>query len=246
MPLLRRFLDANSRLSARLDRRKDQALFERYDADVTAAIDALPADALIVDLGGGRNCRFADAVRPGQRLVIVDVSEEELAANTSGYEIVLGDVTQSLPFDDGEVDLLFSRTVLEHVGDVEAAAANVARVMRPGGRTIHLVPGRYALFAIAARSLRFDVARRLLHVLQPATRGVVEFDVVYDRTHPGGLERTFRSAGFTDVEVQCTWDQSDYAAAIFPAFLAVTLYQRIAEALRIRALASYGIVRAIR
>ncbi len=246
MPLLRRFLDANSRLSARLDKRKDQALFDRYDAEVRAAIAALPANALIVDLGGGRDCRFADDVRPGQRLVIVDVSEEELAANTSGYEIVLGDVTQSLPFADGEVDLLMSRTVLEHVSDVEAAARNIARVLRPGATTIHLVPGRYALFAIAARSLRFDVARRLLHVLQPATQGVVEFDVVYDRTHPNALERVFRRAGFDAVGVQCTWDQSDYAAPIFPVFLAVTVYQRAAEALRIRPLASYALVRATR
>jgi SAM-dependent methyltransferase len=248
MLLLRRFLDANSRLSARLDKRRDLALFVQYDAEVAAAVRALAPGALVVDLGGGRECSFAHHLSPEQdvRIVAVDISAEELAANTTAHETRVADVAHSLPFADGEVDLLVSRTVLEHVDGVQAAAHNIARVLRPGGRTLHLVPGRYALFAIVARTVRFDLAKRVLHTLHPHAQGVVEFDVVYDHTTPRALERIFRAAGFSDVETQPTWDQTDYAAPLFPVFLAVLLYQRIAEALRIRALASYVIVRAVR
>lgn len=248
MPLLRRFLDANSRLSARLDKRKDVKLYERYDADVAAAIHALARGSLVVDLGGGRHCSFAHLIQPQQdiRIVAVDVSAEELAANHFVDEVRVADVSTALPFADNEVDLLVSRTLLEHVPDVEAAVMNVARVLRPGAQTIHLVPCRYALFAIFGRIVPFPIARRMLHMLIPAARGVVEFDVVYDRAHPRALERIFHTAGFRDVRTECTWDQAAYAGAIFPIFLLVLIYQRVAEALRIRVLAAYVIVKAVR
>ncbi len=248
MRLVRRFLDANSRLSSRFDRRKDAALYARYDADVVAAIRRLPAGSTVVDLGGGRHCSFASQTTRDQgiRIVAVDVSATELAANTSVDETVLADVVDHLPFEDGTVDLLVSRTVLEHVSDVEAAAGNIARVLRPGGQTLHLMPCRYALFAVAARVLRFSVAKKLLHAAIPTTKGVVEFEVFYDRGHPRALKQVFLAAGFRDVEIESTWDQADYFHPVFPLFLLVLLYQRIVEALRIRALASYVIVRAVR
>ncbi|MDX6689005.1 MAG: hypothetical protein QOG15_462 [Solirubrobacteraceae bacterium] len=119
-------------------------------------------------------------------------------------------------------------------------------MLRPGGRSIHLLPCRYALFAIAARILPFSLAKRVLHVLLPESRGVVEFDVVYDRGHPNALEKAFRSAGFSNVEVECTWDQSAYFHPFFPAFLLVFGYQRVAQALGLKVLASYVVIRAER
>jgi SAM-dependent methyltransferase len=247
-PLLRRFLDANSRLSARLDRRRDVDFYARYDAEVAAAVERLPAGALVVDLGGGRECSFLPHISGGHRarIVAVDVSAEELAQNTSVDETRVANAAEHLPFADGEVDLLVSRTLLEHVDGVDAAVRNIARVLRPGGHTLHLVPGRYALFAIVARAVPFDIAKRFLHLLIPASRGVVEFEVYYDQTHPRALERIFTAADFREVDVDCTWDQAGYFHAIFPVFLLVLLYQRLVEALRVRTLASYMIVRATR
>lgn len=248
MSLLRIFLDANSRLSARFDKRKDIALYVQYDQEVAAAIHDLPAGSIIVDLGSGRTCSFAPALNVAQdvRVVAVDISPEELAANVDVHETRVADVADELPFADNEVDLLVSRTLLEHVDGVQSAARNIARVLRPGGRTLHLLPCRYALFALVARLLPFALAKNVLHVLIPASRGVVEFDVVYDHTHPNALKRVFEAAGFREVEVECTWDQSAYFHALFPLFLVILLYQRVAEALGIKTLAAYAIVRAVR
>jgi len=139
-----------------------------------------------------------------------------------------------------------SRTVLEHVENVERAAREMRRVLRPGGKSIHLLPCRYALFALVARLLPFWLARNVLHTLFPDSRGVVEFDVYYDRCHPAAIERLFREAGFQDVQVECTWDQAAYFHAFFPVFLLVLIYQRLTEALQLKVLASYLIVRAQR
>lgn len=248
MSLRQRFIQANSQLSARLDRRRDAALYSRYDDDVASALRALPAGAIVADVGGGRTCSFADRVPVDHDLTIVavDVSADELAANTSVDKTLLGDVSRHIPFADGEIDLLVSRTLLEHVSDVQGAARAMARVLKPGGQTLHLLPCRYALFAVVARVVPFDLAKRVLHILIPESKGVVEFDVFYDRGHPAALERTFAEAGFREVTVECTWDQTAYFHAFFPAFLLVLVYQRLAQACRLRILASYAIVRAVR
>ena len=248
MSLAQRFLQANRRVCERFDRRGDAALYARYDADVCRALSALPPGSLVADVGGGRTCSFAELLpaRHGLTVVAVDVSADELAANTAVDRTLVADVSRHIPLADREVDLLVSRTLLEHVPDLQGAASEIARVLKPGAQTIHLLPCRYALFAIIARVVPFGLAKRVLHTLIPESKGVVEFDVFYDRSHPRALERAFAEAGFRDVTVECTWDQAAYFHAFVPAFLLVLLYQRLAEALRLRVLASYAIVRATR
>ena len=248
MSLLQRFMQANRKLSARFDRREDAALYARYDDDVGEALSALPDRGIVVDVGGGRACSFADRLPAKHALTIVavDVSPEELAANNTVDRTLVADVSRDLPFADGEVDLLVSRTLLEHVPDVEGAARAMARVLKPGSQTIHLLPCRYALFAIVARVVPFDLAKRILHTVIPESEGVVEFDVFYDRGHPQALQQAFTDAGFREVRVDCTWDQTDYFQSFFPAFVLVLAYQRLAAACNLRVLASYAIVRAVR
>ncbi len=47
-----------------------------------------------------------------------------------------------LPFSSNSFDLILSHEVLEHVQDDQAAAREMARVLRPGGRIVLFVPNR--------------------------------------------------------------------------------------------------------
>ncbi|MFO0700108.1 MAG: class I SAM-dependent methyltransferase [Nitrospira sp.] len=48
-----------------------------------------------------------------------------------------------IPFEDGFFDFVFSTSTLEHVQDHSLVFAEIARVMKPGGVSIHTFPARY-------------------------------------------------------------------------------------------------------
>lgn len=226
----------------------DQPFWRLFERTVRRALAEVPDDGTFVDLGGGRSCVYAAAVprERGVQLVAVDISAEELALNSAADVTKVANVADGLPFEDGEVDLLVSRVVLEHVDGVPAAIEHMYRVLKPEGRTIHFVPGRFALFAIAARALPFRALLRLLHFVAPSSVGVVEFDVHYDHTDPVALERLFRDAGFRDVRVTWTAAQADYFKSFLPAFVVAALYQTLVRVFGLRRLAAYVMVDARR
>lgn len=55
---------------------------------------------------------------------------------------ILNAAGENLPFPDSSFDLILSHEVLEHVADDRLAAAEMARVLKPGGRAVVFVPNR--------------------------------------------------------------------------------------------------------
>ncbi len=56
--------------------------------------------------------------------------------------LIVNGAGEGLPFPDESFDLILSHEVLEHVQDDAAAAREMARVLRPGGRIVLFVPNR--------------------------------------------------------------------------------------------------------
>jgi SAM-dependent methyltransferase len=111
------------------------------DVAVAALAEAHPSRLLEVGPGTG-----ALAERCARELactvVALDISEEMARTTRArGIDARVGDV-QALPFADGEFDCALAAWMLYHVPDLDLAIAEIARVLRPGGRLVAVTNGR--------------------------------------------------------------------------------------------------------
>jgi SAM-dependent methyltransferase len=108
----------------------------------------------VLDMGCGGGRHAFELARRGADVVALDYSFDELvpvqnmlnAMRTEG-QVPVGSVTRAvrgdatrLPFADAAFDRIIAAEVMEHIDDDGAAAAELARVLRPGGMLAVTVP----------------------------------------------------------------------------------------------------------
>jgi len=108
----------------------------------------------VLDLGCGFGRHAFEAARRGADVIAVDRSAEELQQVNGLFKAMRLDgqiptesITRAvradllaLPFPDDYFDVVMASEVLEHIPDDEQAMAEIARVVRPGGRVAVTVP----------------------------------------------------------------------------------------------------------
>jgi len=115
-----------------------------------------------------KNTRIlAWAGRQGARAYGVDISEPTVRQARAAFDAgpgsqralrgTVGDV-RDLPFRDASFDAIYSMGTIEHFDETERAVAEMARVLKPGGRAIVGVPNRHdpflrPLFATALQAV---------------------------------------------------------------------------------------------
>ena len=108
----------------------------------------------VLDLGCGFGRHSYEALKRGAEVVACDLArpEVEQVRNLARLLVGSGEVDESvmaapvqgnavgLPFDDDSFDRVIASEVLEHITDDESAFAELARVLRPGGRLAVTIP----------------------------------------------------------------------------------------------------------
>lgn len=122
-----------------------EGLLERYPRSPSIALCRIPELELLsaLDLQGSvlDHCcgdgLIAQLAFPGRTIDAgVDVNPRAVAAARArgNYrEVAEADAARGLPFPDGSFDCVVNNSGIEHIPDLDAAVAHVARVLRPGG-----------------------------------------------------------------------------------------------------------------
>jgi SAM-dependent methyltransferase len=135
--------------------------------------EAAQPGARVLDIGCGtaimaphyleRGCEyFGTDIAPH----MIEAAEQRVAADRAHFSV--GDVERGLDFPDGHFDLIIALGLVEYLDDLDPAAAEIARLARPGGTIIVSAPHRRCVNHMTTRILSpiitplYAVVKRLL------------------------------------------------------------------------------------
>jgi SAM-dependent methyltransferase len=152
------------------------SFLERAIAEVREGIEVL-------DVGSGPRPSIPPAKRPRKcRYVGLDISVEELGKAPEGCydDIFVSDVVESVAALTEQFDLVVSWQVLEHVKPLEVALENVRSYLRPGGRFVATLSGRFSAFGVVNQIIPGEWGVKAMHRLLGRRPDTV-FPAYYDK-----------------------------------------------------------------
>lgn len=122
------------------------------------------------------------------------------------------EIGDPLPFDDGSFDLVIADCVLEHVNaaDAAAVAADIMRVLKPGGWFAARTPNKWGSIGIGARAVPNKLHVAVLKWLQPTRLAEDVFPVRYAMNTPKHFRQYF---GDEEVYVYGHFSEPQYAGS---------------------------------
>jgi len=183
-----------------------------YELQIVANL--LPPCSQILEIGAGMGWQARELTALGHSVEAVDLPSSDYT-NLRVFPVVDYNGVD-LPFADASFDVIFTSNVLEHVEKFEALQTEIARVLRPSGQCIHILPTAswrfwtsFASFPDALVTLLHYLAARGRHgmlrkiavafgvaFLQPAHGTGVHAVVELLTFRPGWWRRRFRRTGF--------------------------------------------------
>jgi SAM-dependent methyltransferase len=139
----------------------------------------------VLEVGCGQGHLTRRLAERGVDVVGIDANPN--ASEVSGSDRVLHMRAEDLDFGDDEFDVIVSVHAIEHIPPLEEAAAEMARVLRPGGKALFIYPaepiqGMYAVpTSVILHGTPFKAREVHCHKLSPrkvrdlmARQGLVE------------------------------------------------------------------------
>jgi len=128
-----RYYDAFAR---RYDEGRDRGYHRLIDDQAAAIVQRVGEGRSLLEVGCGTGLVMQRVARFARDVEGTDVSPGMLEhARARGLSVQLASAT-ALPFADASFDVVYSFKVLAHIGPIDTALAEMARVTRPGGHMV--------------------------------------------------------------------------------------------------------------
>lgn len=178
--------------------------------ELESVLPHLPKQGRVLEIGAGTGRQALALSERGLEVSAIDIPSSDYVEHrvfpVQDYD------GATIPFEDGEFDVVYSSNTLEHVGDLARMHSEIARVLKPGGKSIHLMPSHgwraWTTLASPVSAIQCAVRGRLLMaakilgsavLLRPhGERGNAISEMRLFR--PGWWQRNFEQNGFTIVE----------------------------------------------
>jgi len=181
--------------------------FSRHDVSIEfySRIAALiRPEFRVLDFGAGRGAQIADdpsAFRRGLktlrgRVAHVDGCDVDPAVLENPFldAAKTFEPDGPLPYADASFDLIYSSWVFEHIAEPDRMAAELLRVLKPGGFICAMTPNRHGYIALASRLAGNRSHVALLEKIQPDRKPEDVFQAFYRLNTPAAVARSFRGA----------------------------------------------------
>jgi SAM-dependent methyltransferase len=162
----------------------------------------------VLEIGGGRSPLFSpsDFQALGAEYTINDISQEELDAApaeiTDEYKTcfdIAGPVSAQ-----NEYDLIYSKSVFEHVVGTMQAHRNTYQLLRPGGVSLHFYPTLFSPPFVANKLLPEKLASKMLEKFVGFS--YKKFPAHYDHCRSTlALENEIKQIGYSEVVLVPFW-----------------------------------------
>lgn len=183
-----------------------RAAFQDYTSTLASLIRQYP-NAKILELGGGRLPSFRlDELPPNiASYTVNDIDPSELAMTSDEYDKACFDVIGDVSQFSGQFDVVFSRTLIEHVKDGKKMHKNIVSLLKPGGVAFHLAPTLYSPPFVLNKILPERISQKILYFFFPKRRTQKDKFVAYYSWCYGNrtkMEKMLRQVGFADARLR--------------------------------------------
>ena len=192
----------------------------------------LRPDQTLLDAGCGRTAPVLVKYR-GRASRLIGVDLVDFPAQIEGVELLKNDLS-AIPIEDACIDVVMSRSVMEHVADPRAVYGEMRRVLKPGGYFVFLTGNLWDYAALCAQA----VPNRFHPWIVAKTQGRAEADVFptqYKTNTFGAVRKWAMRAGFEVVSFDYLGQYPAYFMFNGLFFLLATGYEKLiqkVEALR--------------
>lgn len=186
-----------------------------YRVFESTILDRLGPSDTVLDIGCGRTAPVLRKLK-GKAGKLVGIDLVDFVVEDEDLSLIQNSVSEISGVGDNAVNLAYSRSVMEHIGEIDAAYEEVARVLKPGGVYVFLTPNFWDYGSLMA----WIIPNGLHPLLVRISEGRAEadtFPVHYKSNTIGSIARLAQKHGFEVQRIEYLGQYPNYF--IFNRFL---------------------------